>query len=43
MPENWFYIAGAYGAVWVAITGYRLFLAARRREARELVRKEAEL
>ncbi len=43
MSENWYYIIAAYGVVWAALAGYRLFLAARRREARDLVRKEAEL
>jgi CcmD family protein len=43
MPENWIYIAAAYAVVWSALIGYRLFLAARRREARELVRKEVQL
>jgi len=43
MSENWAYIVAAYAVVWAAIAGYRLFLGARRREARELARKEAEL
>ncbi len=43
MSENWYYIIAAYGVVWAALVGYRVFLAARRREARDLVRKEAEL
>lgn len=42
MPENWIFIAAAYGVAWAAMIGYRLFLAARRREARELVRKEVQ-
>ena len=43
MSENWYYIIAAYGILWAALVGYRVFLAARRREARELVRKEVEL
>ncbi len=43
MSENWYYIVAAYGVVWVALLGYRVFLSARRREAQDLVRKEAEL
>jgi len=43
MSDNWLYIIAAYAVVWAALAGYRLFLGARRREARELVRKEAEL
>lgn len=43
MSENWYYIIAAYAVVWAALVGYRVFLAARRREAQDLVRKEAEL
>ncbi len=43
MSDNWYYIVGAYAVVWVALVGYRVFLAARRREAQDLVRKEAQL
>ena len=43
MPDNWLYIVAAYVVVWGALAGYRLFLAARRKEARDLARKEAEL
>ncbi len=43
MSDNWIYIIAAYLVFWVALAGYRVFLGARRREARELVRKEAEL
>ena len=42
MSENWYYIIAAYGVVWAAFAGFRLFLRARRVEALELVRKEAE-
>ncbi len=43
MSDNLVYIVAAYGVVGAALAGYRLFLAARRREARDLARKEAEL
>lgn len=43
MSDNWYYIIAAYGVVWVAFAGYRLFLRARRAEAMDLVRKESEL
>ncbi len=43
MSDNLVYIVAAYVVLWAAIAGYRLFLGARRKEARELVRKEAEL
>ncbi len=43
MSDNLVYIVAAYAVLWAAIAGYRLFLGARRREARELVRKEAGL
>ncbi len=43
MSDNLVYIVAAYGVLWAAVAGYRLFLGARRREARELVRKEAGL
>lgn len=43
MPDNWLYIVAAYAVVWSALIGYRIFLGARRKEARDLVRKEAQL
>jgi CcmD family protein len=43
MSDNWYYVIAAYAVAWVALAGYRLFLRARRREAAELVRKEAQL
>ncbi len=42
MSENWYYIIAAYGVVWVALAGFRLFIGARRSEALDLVRKESE-
>jgi hypothetical protein len=43
MPSNLHFIVAAYAALWIAVGGFRIFLAGRRREARELARKEAEL
>ncbi len=43
MSDNLVYIVAAYVVLWAAVAGYRLFLGARRKEARELVRKEAGL
>ncbi len=43
MSDNLVYIVAAYGVLWAAVAGYRLFLGARRKEAHELARKEAEL
>ncbi len=43
MSDNLVFIVAAYVVAWAALAGYRLFLGARRNEARELVRKEAEL
>ena len=43
MSDNLVYIVAAYVVFWAAVAGFRLFLGARRGEARELVRKEAEL
>ncbi len=43
MSENWYYIIAAYGVLWAAFAGYRLFIRARRIEALDLVRKESEL
>ncbi len=42
MSENWYYIIAAYGVVWAAFAGFRLFLRARRLEALDFVRKESE-
>ncbi len=43
MSDNFVFIVAAYIVLWAAVAGYRLFLGARRKEARELARKEAEL
>lgn len=40
MSENWEFVALAYGAVWVVLGAFRLYLGARRREAAALARKE---
>ncbi len=43
MSENWYFVGAAYAVAWIVFAGYRLFIRARRREARELARKEAQL
>ncbi len=43
MSENWYFVGAAYAVTWIVLGAYRLFLRARRREALELVRKEAQL
>ncbi len=43
MSENWYFVGAAYAIAWIVLGGYRLFIRARRREALELVRKEAQL
>jgi hypothetical protein len=42
MSDNWYFIGAAYAVVWLALAGLRLFIRARRREALDLVRKEAQ-
>jgi hypothetical protein len=42
MSDNWYFIGAAYAVVWLALAGFRLFIRARRREALDLVRKEAQ-
>lgn len=43
MSENWEFVALAYGAVWLVLGAFRLYVGARRREAAEFAGKEGGL